>query len=131
MQLQRWRSFAVWLLAETDRDLLHEILNYIAAELHKSFSPIFSPAISGEDKAKAIANVSNKFDYINGLLSDDRSYLLGDEFTVADAYLLVMINWANHFSISMDKWSNLSAFAGRVGARENVQTALKAEGLLN
>lgn len=114
-----------------ERSRLHEILNYIAAELHKAYGPMFTPGSSDKDKEAAVENIGRKLDYINGLLSDGRKHLLGEVFSVADTYLFVMVSWAKHFKISLEKWPNVTAFSERVGSREMVQSALKAEGLIN
>ncbi len=112
-----------------ERTRLHEHLNYVASELHKAFGPLFSSTSSDQDKEAARANVASKLDHIETLLSDGRNHLLGDRFSVADAYLFVVANWANFTGIALDKWSNVAAFVERVAAREKVQEALKAEGL--
>ena len=59
-----------------------------------------------------------------------RPYLTGDTFTVADAYLFVVVNWAKFQSIDLAPWPNLAKFMDRVAARPKVQEALRAEGLL-
>lgn len=112
------------------RARLHEYLNYTGSELHKAFNPFFSSDASDEDKGKAGANVARKFDYLNGLLGDGRTYLLGDNFSVADAYLFVVSNWANFTGIDLKEWPYLAAFVGRVAKRPAAQAAMKAEGLI-
>ncbi len=107
-----------------------EYLSYINSELHKAFSPLFSSSTNDDDKAAARINVAGKLDYLNKLLGDGRVYLLGDNFTVADAYLFVVSNWANFVGIDLDKWPNVEAFVTRVSSRPTVQSAMKAEGLL-
>lgn len=112
-----------------ERFRLNENLTFISAELHKSFSPLFNPAIGGAEKEAAVARVHQKLDQIERQLADGRSYLLGDNFTVADAYLFVVVNWAGMFDIELDTWPKLKAFMARVAGRDTVQQALKAEGL--
>lgn len=112
------------------RARLHEHLNYTGAELHKAFGPFFSSVASDEDKIKAGMNVAAKFDYLNELLSDGRAYLLGDKFSVADAYMFVVSNWSNFVGIDLKKWPNVDAFVLRVAARPATQAAMKAEGLI-
>ena len=109
---------------------LHEYLNYTGSELHKAFSPFFSSGASDEDKKKAGANVARKFDYLNALLGDGRTYLLGDNFSVADSYLFVVSNWANFTGIDLKKWPHVAAFVERVSNRPAAQAAMKAEGLI-
>lgn len=114
-----------------ERARLNEYLSYVGAELHKAFSPLFSGTASGDDKKNARANVAKKFNYVDELLSDDRSYLLGDKFSVADAYLFVVSNWANFTEIDLKKWPNVAAFVERVSQRPAAQAAMKAEGLIS
>ena len=109
---------------------LHEYLNYTGSELHKAFGPFFSSDASDADKEKAGENVARKFDYLNELLGDGRTYLLGDNFSVADSYLFVVSNWANFTGIDLKKWPNVAAFVGRVSHRPAAQAAMKAEGLI-
>jgi len=111
------------------RTRLQENLNFIAAELHKAFTPLFNPASGEAEKEAAKTRIGQKLDQIERQLADGRSYLLGENFTVADAYLFTVANWTGHFGIALDPWPKLGAFMARVGERATVQQALKAEGL--
>ena len=111
------------------RARLQEQLNFVASELHKAFSPLFNPAITDAEKATAKARVGQKLDLVESLLSDGRSYLVGDSFSVADAYLFTVVNWTGHTGIDLERWPHVAAFQQRIAARETVQAALKAEGL--
>lgn len=111
-----------------ERTRVVEYLNYVGSELHKAFSPLFKPSATDADKETAKVNVASKLDYVETLLSD-KDYLMGGQFTVADAYLSVVCNWSNFVGIDLEKWPNIKAFVGRVFARPAVQKALKAEGL--
>lgn len=111
-----------------ERYRLMEILNYVATEVHKSFGPLFNPKASADWKAGAIANIEAKFNWLSGFLGD-KKFLLGDGFTVADAYLFTVLRWTGHVNIDLAKWPTLVAYSARVAARPKVQAALKAEGL--
>lgn len=113
-----------------ERYRLIELLNYIAADVHKGFGPLFNPSASPEWKAAAIAGLSGKFDWLSSHLGQ-KTYLMGDTFTVADAYLFTILSWTSHVGIDLKKWPLLSAYVARVGQRPKVQEALKAEGLLH
>jgi len=115
-------------LGTFERYQLMEILNYITSELHKGFAPLFNPASSAEAKAGAAAALSPKFDWISGRLGTN-PYVMGATFTVADAYLFVVLNWTGLVGIDLAKWPVLAAFHARVAARPKVQEAMKAEGL--
>lgn len=112
-----------------ERARLQEYLNYVATELHKSFSPLFNPESSEEMKAAARKKVAQRLDLVEQWLADGRPYLLGDSFSVADAYLFTVANWTGPTGIGLDNWPNVAAFQQRVAARDAVQAALKAEGL--
>ena len=60
-------------------------------------------------------------------------YVMGNDFTVADAYLFTVLSWTKRPVVGVDlakDFPNLAAYAGRVGARPAVQAAMKAEGLV-
>jgi glutathione S-transferase len=113
-----------------ERYQLMEILNYITSEIHKTFSPLFNPATTPEGREATIATLGKKFDWISGFLGN-KTYLLGDTFTVADAYLFTVVNWSHFVKVDLSKWPALVAYQARVAARPKVQEALKAEGLLH
>jgi glutathione S-transferase len=112
------------------RARVQEILNFVASELHKGFSPLFYPNKTEEERDAAKAAIGKKFDWLESRLADGRAYLTGSAFTVADAYAFVVTNWSNAMSISLDRWPKLKAFVERVSARPSVQAAMKAEGLI-
>jgi len=114
-----------------ERARLQEHLNYISAELHKAFVPFFSPHASDDEKRVAKANVELKMDHFESIFSDGREYLLGNKFSVSDAYLFVVSSWTKFTGIGMDKWPNIAAFSTRIAGRENVKNAMHTEGLLN
>jgi glutathione S-transferase len=113
-----------------ERARLQEHLNYIAAEVHKGFSPLFSKDLDDAGRKAATAKLSNRLDYIEKLLADGRHYLTGDKFTVADAYLFTVSTWTKPTGIGLDKWPHLNAFVTRVAGREKVHEAMQAEGLV-
>ena len=112
-----------------ERARVQEHLNFVASELHKSFSPLFSPATSAEAKEAARAKIRQRFDDVERMLSDGRKFLAGDQFTVADAYLFVVAGWARPTELGLASWPHVEAFVNRVGEREAVRAALHAEGL--
>ena len=111
-----------------ERYRIQEWLNHTTSELHKNYSPLFRPNTPDAYKDIARENLSKRYDWINEHLAG-KQYLLGDTFTVADAYLFTVTRWAPRVGIDLAKWPNITAFMDRVGARPKVQEALKAEGL--
>lgn len=112
-----------------ERYQLMEILNYITSEIHKTFSPLFNPASSAEVKEAAVANLGKKFDWLSSFL-DKKPFLLGNTFTVADAYLFTVLNWTGHVKIDLSKWPILADYKSRIAKRPKVIEAMKAEGLI-
>jgi glutathione S-transferase len=111
-----------------ERYRLQEWLSFLSSEVHKSFSPLFNPALGADWKAGTTANLSKRLDWLDAHLRH-QSHLLGDQFTVADALLYVMLNWAGHVGLDLARWPSLAAFHRRVGERPKVVEALRAEGL--
>ncbi|WP_321406864.1 glutathione transferase GstA [Tolumonas auensis] len=104
-------------------------LNFIATELHKTCSPLFSPAITEEQRKPIIERLSARLDTVEHTLSTGR-YLLGTEFSVADIYLFVVTGWFGHMNIPLKKWPHLERFREVVATRPAVHAALEAEGFL-
>ncbi|MBA4034994.1 MAG: glutathione transferase GstA [Bradyrhizobium sp.] len=113
----------------SERYKLLEWLNFITAELHKNFGPMFSPVLGDEAKAFFKDRVMAKFKYIDSQMAD-RDYLMGSHFTVADGYLFTMLSWADRMKFDLSAMPNLLAYKARVAARPKVQEALTREGLM-
>jgi glutathione S-transferase len=111
-----------------ERYRIQEWLNFITSELHKGFGPIFRPTTPDAFKEISRANLGKRFDWVEKELAG-KQYLLGDKFSVADAYLFTILRWTPRVNIDLSKWPNLKAYVERVAARPKVQEALKAEGL--
>ena len=107
---------------------LMEWLNFITSELHKSFSPLFNPAINEEARAVYRKRLAGRYEWIDGQLAG-KDYLMGAQFTVADAYLFTVTNWCQYVGVDIGERANVKAYMARVGARPAVQAAMKAEGL--
>lgn len=108
---------------------LMETLNYIGTELHKTFSPLFNPASTDATKAATINMLTPRIEFMSKQLGDAQ-YLGGEQFTVADAYLFVVLSWSSHVNVSLASWPNIEAFLARVAARPAVHAAMVAEGLI-
>ena len=108
---------------------LQSWLTFIGTEVHKNFSPFFNPAATPEMKDLARANLQRRLGYVNDQLAG-RDFLMGDTFSVADAYLFTVVGWAKFVQLDLSAWPHLIAFQGRVAARPPTQRALKAEGLI-
>jgi glutathione S-transferase len=108
---------------------LQEILGYINSELHKTYSPLFNPATTAETRKEREDYLRKRYALIEQTLSK-QPYLLGEQFSVADAYLFTVTSWSNFLKLDLSEFPNLLAFQKRVAARPAVQAALKGEGLV-
>jgi glutathione S-transferase len=106
-----------------------EWIGFISTEIHKGFGPLWNPTTPDAVKQATKEKLFQRFAYLDQQL-DGRSYLTSERFTVADAYLFVVVNWTNFHGLSLGDYPNLAAFMERVAARPKVQEALQAEGLL-
>lgn len=112
------------------RARLQEMLNYIATELHKSHFPLFHRECGEAAAAIYAMKVKNAYDFLSRKLKNS-PYLLGDQFTVADAYAFTVINWHSYVNIDLSAWPVLVEYQARVAARPAVQAAMRLEGLLD
>lgn len=112
-----------------ERYQLMEILNFITSELHKGYGPLFNPKISADWKASVLLNLDKKLAWVAGYLGN-KTYLMGNTFTVADAYLFTVLRWSAHVGVDLTPWPVLTAYQSRVAQRPKVEQALRDEGLL-
>jgi len=105
-----------------------EWLNFVSAELHKQFSPLFNPAYPEEAKAINREKLLGRYTWVDEQLAG-RQYLMGDEYSVADAYLYTVTRWTVPMKLDISSRANLAAFMARMDQRPAVQRALAAEGL--
>ena len=112
-----------------ERYKLQEWLTFIGTELHKGFSPLFNPATPADYKPACLERLGSRLQWVEGELAG-KQYLMGDRFSVADAYLFTVTNWAPYVSLDLSGLPNLLAYRARVAARPAVVAAMKAEGLL-
>jgi glutathione S-transferase len=106
-----------------------EWLAFISTELHKSFSPLFVHGATEDVKQFALGNVAKRLGWLQGVFGA-RSYLLGEQVTVADFYLFTILSWGAFVNVDISQWPALKSFHERIAARPRVLEALQAEGLL-
>ncbi len=112
-----------------ERYKLQEWLTFIGTELHKGFSPLFTPSTPAEYKPSCLEHLHSRLQWVEGELAG-KQYLMGDTFSVADAYLFTVTNWAPYVALDLSGYANLLAYRARVAARPAVIAAMKAEGLI-
>lgn len=107
-----------------------ELLNYIATEIHKSFGPFFNPAINQEIKDQVfLPLLYKKLDYINTKLIHTQ-YLLGDSFTLPDAYFFVTLRWAKSLNLNLTKFPAIMSYVAELDSRPSITKSLAEESLL-
>lgn len=112
-----------------ERYQLMQWLNFISTELHKGFSPLFNAQAPAQWKTIVAAQLGRRLNMASHQL-ESNYWLMGPEFTVADAYLFTVLNWGKHVGIEIDRWPVLKAYQGRVFERPAVRATMDAEGLL-
>lgn len=112
-----------------ERVRLQEALNYLTSEIHKAYSPLFNPDVLPAVREERLAYLTRRYALIEEQL-EGRKYLLGDRFTVADAYLFTLTRWARVVKLDLTGFPNVEAFQKRVGSRKAVLDAMRAEGLI-
>src|ERR1700752_4211275 len=103
-----------------ERYHMQEMLGYINSEIHKTYSPLFSPATSPQEVEERKAYLKKRYAFLEKRL-EGRDYLFGDRFTAADAYLFTVTSWARHVKLDLTEFPNILAFQKRVAARPAVQ----------
>jgi glutathione S-transferase len=111
------------------RHHLQEWLSFISGEIHKQFGPLFQPDTPPITEERLRAKLGDRYGYLNDVLVD-RGCLMGETFTVADAYLYTLLRWSERFGLDLQIWPNLDDYFQRITPRPAVQAALGAEGLL-
>jgi glutathione S-transferase len=105
---------------------LQEWLGYINSELHKTYSPLFRPDTPAETRAERLAYLAKRYGFVEKRLAV-HPYLMGESFTVADAYLFTVTNWAPRVKLDLAPFPHVRAFQERVAARAAVKAAMQAE----
>jgi len=103
-------------------------LNYISSEVHKGFSPLFNPATPAEFKQVTRERLAKQFAYLDGVLAK-QSFILGEQFSVADAYLFVVLGWSKRVEVDLSGYPHILNYLEQVAARPAVQATLAAEAL--
>ena len=105
------------------RAVLQNVLSYVSTEVHPSIGGLFNPTLGDETKAFIRGNAAKKLTYLENTLIADKSYLVGDAFTIADSYLYIVLSWTNYVGIDLSPYPRVQAYAARIGALENVKAA--------
>lgn len=119
-----------------ERYRMLEMMNFIATDVHKSFSPLFGADrivknVEGKTEMKMyyVETLKSKIGLISEKLATN-TFLMGDQFTIADAYLFTVLSWSKLVGLDLSAWSNVMSYMNRVSERPAVMKAMKAEGLI-
>ncbi len=112
-----------------ERIRLQEMLGYINSEIHKTFSPLWNSKVSADVRKERTEYLHKRYALLDKQLAG-KKFLFGDQFTVADAYLFVVTNWAKSTKVDLSEFTHIQAFQTRVAARPAVVAAMTAEGLI-
>ncbi len=109
---------------------LQETLSFLSSELHVAFNPFFSGQALSDDKEQTLTGrLTRKIAQFDALMPKDAPFILGDRFSVADAYAFVILNWTNFIGVSLSPWPRLEAYMTRIATRPAVQRTMQQEGL--
>ena len=111
------------------RHRLVEWLAFISSEIHKAYSPLFRQDATEATKQYTLANLTRRLDHLDRMLAN-KTFLMGEQFTVADCYLFTVLSWSPHVKLDLGRWPELKRYVDRIAARPHVIEALKSEGLL-
>ena len=116
------------LVGSLERYRLQEWLNFISSEIHKGFSPLFNPKVPEETKTIFKERLSGRIKIVAKALAGN-DYLMGETFTVADAYLFTVLRWSPRMNVDLTPWPVLQAYMERISMRPAVKAAMTEEGL--
>jgi glutathione S-transferase len=111
-----------------ERYQLQEWLNFISTEIHKAYSPLFNKALPEDQRAAIVERLDRRLAWTSHQL-EGRHFLLGDRFSVADAYLFTVLRWSRGFKIDLSRWPTLKDYFDRIAARPKVREAMAAQGI--
>lgn len=109
---------------------LQEMLGYINSELHQGYLPLFYPETSDGVRANRMAHLRKHYGLIDATLGFT-PFLLGEQFSIADAYLFVVTRWSAFVNFDLSPFPHLRAFQERIATRPAVQAALHREQTAN
>jgi glutathione S-transferase len=109
-----------------ERYRLQEWLGFIGTEIHKAFGPLWNPNLAEPEKKATQDKLKKRFEFVARSL-EGKQFLMGDHFTAPDAYMFVMLGWAQHFKIDLSEYPVLKSYQERIAARPAVKAALEAE----
>ncbi|KAJ3074605.1 hypothetical protein HDU98_010793 [Podochytrium sp. JEL0797] len=106
------------------RYLLQSKLSYISSEVHGSYGPLFNPALAPEVRQWALDKLATKLKYLNDVeLADGRKFWVGNDFTVADSYLYIVLGWSGYLKVDLSVYPKVQAYHAGIAALDFVKEA--------
>ena len=113
-------------LGSWGRVRLWEALSYLSSELHSLCIPLFMPEIPVKVKNYISDKLKDRLTYLANRVHG-RRYIMGPDFTVADAYVFPILEWLPRFGIDLHSWPELLDIHHNIANRASVQAALEEE----
>lgn len=111
-----------------ERAKLQSLLNFLSSELHKAFVPYwYQPNLTDEERQNAYEKLARKMTFIESILSDGRAYLMGQNYSIADAYAFVLISWCGFHDIDISVWPFIAEFSAKISKRPAVIKTISLE----
>lgn len=112
-----------------ERYRAQEWLNYIATEMHKGIAIFWNPKVTEDSRTALKEKLSRQFSFLSNHLGS-QGFVLGSQYSAADAYLFTVLSWAPHVKVDLTPWPNLLGYLERVKSRPTTLATLKAEGVI-
>lgn len=109
-----------------ERARLQEWLNFVTSEIHAGSSPLFNRDLPETVRDLFETKLTRRFDFIETRFAT-QDYLMGNRFTVVDAYLFTVLGWMKGFGIDLSRWPKVAAYMQRIAIRPSVAAALERE----
>lgn len=109
-----------------ERYRLQEWLNFISTEIHKQFSPLFSPTLPAPQREQALKKIARRLAFVDGQLKE-RSFLLGERLSVADIYLFTVLRWTRTVRMDIGEFERVVNYFARIEERPAVAAAVAYE----
>jgi glutathione S-transferase len=112
-----------------DRAYAFQWLSFVASDLHPAFGPFFNPALPEEARKAQMEKLDKLLTLVDQHMAG-REFVAGSQFSVADAYLFTVFGWTSFLKIPTEKYTNMTAYCGRIAKRPGVIAAMKREGII-
>ncbi|KAJ3050067.1 hypothetical protein HDU99_008760 [Rhizoclosmatium hyalinum] len=106
------------------RYVLQSKLSYCSSEVHGSYGPLFNPAISDDVRKWALEKLATKLKFLNDVeLADGRKFWVGGEFSVADAYLYIVLSWSGYVKVDLAPYPKVKAYFDGIAGLDYIKAA--------